>query len=384
MSMQVSYKKQILFGLFFMLILLLIIEGIARAHEWIYPNCDMVNSESLQNVNLFYQRDMCLDFQKLRIDNFNDYQLYEGNQHLLTININSQGFRGSEFSPIKEESTYRVFLIGGSTIFGSGATSDVTTIPELIQTKFEELRPDLKIEIINAGVSAANSNTENKLILDKIIGYDPNLLIFYDGWNDAWHRNIILSEIDSLHTEKDITSSQKNSGVIDFFQNNLKIYRTPLVIYKNFFWDKVTHYQGNLETKDLIKITEKISSNWEKNKMEICQLGHDTNFKTIVILQPILGTGNKLYSKGENIILPKTQFDIETLYVLNALEKPLNELNSICDQVIDMRNVFDDIPHPIYFDKGHMSDYGNNIIADKISESIKSFIPTNTDLILND
>lgn len=379
MSVQVSYKKQILFGLLFTIILLLIVEGIARTYEWIYPNCDMVNSESLQNVNLFYQRDMCLDFQKLHMDNFVGYQLYDPNQHLSTININSQGFRGPEFSPIKEESIYRVFLIGGSTTFGTGATSDSTTIPGLIQKKFEELRSDLKIEIINAGISAANSNTENKLILDKIVGYDPNLLIFYDGWNDVWHRNTILSEIDSLHTEKTITSSHKNSGVIDFFQNNLKIYRTPLVIYKNFFWDKATHYQENLETKDLIKTTEKISSNWKKNKTEICQLGHDTNFKTIVILQPILGTGNKLYSTGENIILPKTQFDIETVYVLNALEKPLNELNSICDQVIDMRNVFDNIAHPVYFDKGHMNDYGNIIVADNIFESIKSHIPKNID-----
>ncbi len=381
---QVSYKRQFLFGLFFIITLLLIVEGIARTHEWIYPNCDMVNSESLKNVNLFYQRDMCLDFQKLHRDNFNGYQLNEANQHLSTININSQGFRGPEFSPIKDESTYRVFLIGASTVFGTGATSDSTTIPGLLQKKFEEQRPDLKIEIINAGVSAANSNTENKLILDKIVVYDPDLLIFYDGWADAWHRNIILSQIDPLHTEKAITASKESSGIINFFQHELKIYRTPIVIYKNFFWDKTTHYQGDVESQDIIKIAEKISSNWKKNKSEICQLGLDKGFKTIVILQPILGTGNKPYSKGETGLLPKTQFDIETVYVLNKLEKPLNELNNICDKIIDIRNIFDNVSHPIYFDKGHMNDYGNNIIADNIFESIKSHIPKNTDSILND
>ncbi len=44
-------------------------------------------------------------------------------------NLNSLGFRGSEFSEIKPPDTYRIFMVGGSTMFGSGATSDETTIP---------------------------------------------------------------------------------------------------------------------------------------------------------------------------------------------------------------------------------------------------------------
>ncbi|MBM3910685.1 MAG: SGNH/GDSL hydrolase family protein [Thaumarchaeota archaeon] len=382
MSVQISKKKQFLFGLFFLITFLLIVEGITRTYEWIYPNCDMVNSEALKNVDIFYQRQMCLDYQQLHMNDFNGYQLYKSDTHYATVNINSQGFRGTEFSSIKEESTYRIFLIGASTTFGTGATSDDMTIPGLMQKKFDEIRPD-QVKIINAGISAANSNTENKLILDKIVNYDPDLIIFYDGWADAWHRNIILAEIDPSHTDKSITASKKNLGIIDFFQNELRIYRTPIVIYKTFFWDKTTHYQENIETEDFEKLAEKISLNWKKNKSEICKLGHDKGFKTIAILQPILGTGNKPYTNGEKVLLPKTKFDIETLYILNKLEKPLNELNNICDKVLDMRNVFDNISQPIYFDKGHMNDYGNKIIADNIFESTKSIVLQDIDQILN-
>lgn len=374
MSVQVSYNKQVLFFLLLLLVFLIVLEIASRWYEWFYPNCDMVNNESLKNVNIFYQRQMCFDYQQLHLNDFNGYQLYKPNQHLSTININSQGFRGPEFSPIKEESSYRIFLIGGSTTFGTGATSDNTTISGLLQKKFEELGYDVKIEVINGGISAANSNTENKLIMEKIVNYDPDLIIFYDGWNDVWHRNIILSEIDPSHTEKTITASKKNLGIVDFFQNELQIYRTPIVIYKNFFWDKTTYYQENIETQDFEKVAEKISYNWKKNKSEICTLSHDKGFKTIAILQPILGTGNKPYSNGEKVLLPKTKFDIETLYILDKLGKPLNELNNICDKVLDMRNVFDNISQPIYFDKGHMNDYGNKIIADNIFESTKSIV----------
>jgi hypothetical protein len=367
---KVSYKKQSVFGLLFIITILLIIEGIARTHEWIYPNCDMVNSDALKKVDIFYQRQMCLEHQQLNYDDFNGYQLNEPNIHRSTININSLGFRGSEFSPMKENSTYRIFFVGASTTFGSGATSDDTTIPALLEKKFDEIGFSPKVEIINAGVSAANSNTENKLILDKIVDYKPDLLISYDGWTDAWHRNIILSEIDPTHTDEFITGSKKNSGIIDFFQNELKIYRTPVIIYKNFFWDKTTHYQGSVETEDFKKITEKITLNWKKNKSELCQLGSDKNFKTIIILQPILGTGHKPYSKGEEILIPKSQFDIETVYVLNKLEKPLSELKDTCDETIDLRNIFDNVTDPIYFDKGHMTDYGNDIISSRIFDSI--------------
>ena len=45
------------------------------------------------------------------------------------ININSLGFRGDEFSKIKSDRTYRIFMVGSSPMFGYGATSDETTIP---------------------------------------------------------------------------------------------------------------------------------------------------------------------------------------------------------------------------------------------------------------
>ncbi len=377
MSLVVSYKKQFLFALILFFILLFTIEGIVRTYELIYPNCVMVDSESQNTIDFFKLRQMCLDFQQLNFLNFDEYKIYEPNQHFSTVNINSEGFRGTEFFSQKDNSIYRIFLIGGSTVFGAGATSDNTTIPGLLQKQFEEINPEFKVEIINAGVSAANSNTENKLIFDKIIEYNPDLLIFYDGWNDAWHRNTILSEIDPSHTEQTSTASKKNSGIIDFFQNKIKIYKTPLVLYKTFFWGKTTHYQGNIDTEDFTKITEKISLNWKEKKSEICTLGQNNDFKTIVILQPILGTGNKPLSKSEQELFPKTQFDIETVELLNKLEKPLNELTSICDQTIDMRSAFDDTSYSIYFDFGHMNNHGNEIIAKKIYEKI---IP----IILND
>ena len=38
--------------------------------------------------------------------------------------------------------------------------------------------------MINAGIQGADSNTELKLIEQKLVRFSPDLIIIYDGWND--------------------------------------------------------------------------------------------------------------------------------------------------------------------------------------------------------
>ena len=59
------------------------------------------------------------------------------------------------------------------------------------------------------------------------------------------------------------------------------------------------------------------------------------------------------------------------LDVLELLSSNLNDLNKICVGTADLRNVFDNISDSIYFDEGHVSDFGNELIAQKIFEVLK-------------
>ena len=101
-----------------------------------------------------------------------------------TININSLGFRGDEFSEIKPDRTYRIFMLGSSPMFGYGATSDETTIPGFMQKFLGKTDFGFDIEVINSGVQAISSDTELELIKQKLITFSPDLIIIYDGWND--------------------------------------------------------------------------------------------------------------------------------------------------------------------------------------------------------
>ena len=153
--------------------------------------------------------------------------LHESSEYLELVpftgksDLNSLGFRGPEFSEIKPSNTYRIFMVGGSTMFGAGATSDETTIPGILQKMFDIQHLDQNVEVINAGFSGGNSNTELNLIEKKLLPYKPDLVIIYDGWNDLATDNAVLKikntwknecELSEIHDFDVIISLQPIAG----------------------------------------------------------------------------------------------------------------------------------------------------------------------------
>ena len=96
---------------------------------------------------------------------------------------NSHGFRGIEFQKQKHDVDFRIFTVGGSTTYGVGTTADETW-PAYLQQIINEEIIGKKIEVINAGLGGATTETEYNLIKNKIAALEPDLIIMYDGWND--------------------------------------------------------------------------------------------------------------------------------------------------------------------------------------------------------
>ena len=221
-------------------------------------------------------------------------------------NINSLGFRGSEFSEIKSPDTYRIFMVGGSTMFGSGASSDETTIPGILQKLFDSDNSVQKIEVINAGINGANSNTELNLIADKLLWYEPDLVIAYDGLND------LKADFPVQETKIAWEIMCKLSKMYDF---DVIISLQPIPGFGN---KKLTHQ-------------EVVNS----------FTGEDHN--------------------GFQLISAKPTYDY--------IGQELLSLQGDCN-VIDLRGIFDDVSGPIYWDQGHISDTGNLILAEKFHEIV--------------
>lgn len=334
-------------GILLILVLLLSIEGAIHAYEFINPpNCSILKSDSYKNLGPLKIRQICSDIQNIVYINSAILTL-KPNQHMSTININSAGFRGGEITKEKASGFFRIFVVGGSTTFGAGSSSDETTIPAFLQEEFST-HNFTHVEVINAGLPWADSSWESYYIKKKLIDYNPDLFIVYDGWNDAVHRRLV-----------DPVDKEEKKSFWQFFKfSNYPSYRTPFYLYQLFH---PTEGQETVVGND--KISD-VTSKWKERWINICDLGKEQNFKTIIIVQPLVGTGHKILTKyEESIDMPKIE-----LTALDQMANSLPELNSVCDKTADFRDSYNNISEPVFFDPGHMNDDGNKIIAERMFE----------------
>jgi len=353
MSVQVSYKKQIVVGLLLLSVFLLSIEGAVRIMEFFDPpNCSWINRDALDSVEFFRKRQLCSDVNQLVYEE-SPIRLIVPNQHFTTININSLGFRGEETTNEKLDDVYRIFVVGGSTVFGAGATSDENTVPGFLQKKFDNSNLQFKVEVINAGIPGSHSLWEAYYVKNSLVNLQPDLIIVYDGWNDAG----------GLALNAKINTDDTIKEEFEFRFKNFPFYRTPFFISYNFLKNSPTTNQSHDKTDSIDN--EIVVNSWKESWNDICQLGNKEGFKTVVLVQASTRSGNKVLSEDERV-----WSDVDPMIVerLSGMATSLSDLNETCDKTMDMRYIFDDISEPLFYDAAHTNDLGNEIIAEKIFE----------------
>ena len=307
MSVQVSYKKQVTLGIIGLVILFLVIELVANVWWITQINCEFEENEIFQQMNDEKRRQLCVDLYEIKTSGME----LVPNQQSQSVTINSLGFRGDDFSIEKSNASYRIFMLGGSTMFGHGATSDKTTIPGYLQEFFQNDFKEYDIQVINSGIQGADSFDELNMIKTRLLDYSPDMMVIYDGWND-------LRENNSADT---------------------------------------------------------IYNNWNS----MCELGKENGVDVIVVLQPIAGFGNKPLTQQE-MEFAENGKDYNDNLLINSYEKydeyskNLEKLDA-CKANLNLRDVFDNESSPIYWDQGHVSDKGNNLIAKSLKEKIVQFLP---------
>ena len=309
MSVQVSYKKQVTLGIIGITILLLAIEIIANVWWATQIHCEFEQNEIFQDFDEMEKRQLCLDFYNLKTSG--DELI--PNQSTESITINSLGFRGAEFFTIKPLDTYRIFMVGGSTMFGAGATSDETTIPTYLQQLLNEKDFGFDIEVINSGIQGADSTTELNLIERKLVRFSPDLIIIYDGWND------------------------------------LRANNAPIQVKEN--WEticglgKENNFDVTITLQPIAGFGNKVLT---KQELKYAHNGEDY-------------TNNPL---------------LESSSIYQDYAKNLSEIK-ICTKTFDIRDVFDTETGPIYWDQGHVSDRGNSIVAKSLYDVILPIVSKN-------
>jgi lysophospholipase L1-like esterase len=105
------------------------------------------------------------------------------NYRSATVNTNERGFRGGPVISPKPTGRRRVVVLGGSAVFGSGASSDAATFPARLQAVLRA-RGGREVDVVNAGAPAYVSGQELARLIYEVVDLEPDVVILYDGFND--------------------------------------------------------------------------------------------------------------------------------------------------------------------------------------------------------
>jgi len=366
MSVQVSYKKQFVLGILLLIVIFSVIEGIARIFEFYDPQCGIMRNELFKNESPFLKYQICQSLleRSWTYDPVVGMAVITPNQHSSTININSYGFRGPEITMEKPDDIYRIFVVGGSTTFNVRAPSDEHTIPGYLDYELNNLQTQKIIQVINAGMPGMTSSGELLLIKNKIVNFEPDLIIIYDGFNDLWKTE--------LGWIRDYAPNIKKSDERQTMIEIKTYFKTPYLVNEIFKEiskiDVTPNENSGHDEKKVVTQSEEKASLWLNNMAEICEMGQNGDFKTLIALQPFLGTGNKTLTDHE-IKKGAEHWDITdaSLKYQNFGNK-VNDLEPLCDKVVDLRNIFDNVTESVYFEHVHIHYRYNKMVAERLAE----------------
>ncbi len=177
-------KKNFITGLKILLVyvvLLLGLEGIGRATIW-YLESKKVSG--IEAENMISYDEPVVGFALKR--NLSEKLTY------WDLHTDQWGFRttGEELMPAKDPNELRIFVVGGSTVFG-WRVYDNESVPAHLQKRIDELVAKIapntpkKIRVINAGVPWYASWHESAFIFFRVMEFKPDWIIVMDGLNDA-------------------------------------------------------------------------------------------------------------------------------------------------------------------------------------------------------
>ncbi len=136
-------------------------------------------------LKLKFDRDAVVPGELIKQRNKGRSEPWYGYGRLIGVNnyVWRQHLGGRPVTTEKPAGTVRVFTLGGSQAWGSGASSSRETYDALLEKRLRER--GLPVEIHNAGVNGAGVGKVHMFYRDVLAGFAPDLLILDVGLNDS-------------------------------------------------------------------------------------------------------------------------------------------------------------------------------------------------------
>ena len=186
------------------------------------------------------------------------------------------------FEKVKSDSTFRVFVMGGSSAAG-WPFAHSAAFSRYIKRRLELLYPHNKIEVINLGIAAVNSFTLRDFLPD-VLKQKPDLILFYFGHNEYYGAlgvasaesfgnsryltNLLLS-LENYKTTQLVKStikniyklvgSKPNSGKANETLMEKMIGESTIPLNSELYWDGIEQFKDNFT--DMLNMLRKAKVN---------------------------------------------------------------------------------------------------------------------------
>jgi len=285
---------------------------------------------------------------------------------------------------------YNIFMLGGSTVEGRGASSNKNTISSILERCL--LKHNNNIQVINAGFSGDFSYQEFLRFAGDIIpNYKVDYVISLTGRNDAHYVFIENSDWKINHNPSFSTFTNQinnqNSDCIScaiteklsrfsllYYGMEYYIYKFKLINdkYKKYSFSKRYSKENfNVEqlSVNLIKAKNTFLNNL--NLMKVYANSYNIGFKAYI--QPILDSSTKKNMTSNEI-------SFLTSYAEEYGDKYFDHINEFFEKIRsenkpyiqDYSSLFLNQKDELFYDSVHYNDLGNKILANKICNNIKT------------
>ncbi|MGF1591365.1 MAG: SGNH/GDSL hydrolase family protein [Pleurocapsa sp.] len=338
--------------------------------------------------------------------------------------INEQGFRDRDPVPLaKPKDEIRIFLLGGSTAFGYGNSSNDTTISAQLQQRLQQrlqqqqtspqlYQPDLlpidqverqkslakpaKIKpgnyrVINAAVPGYASGNEMAQLALQILKYKPDLIVVLDGYVDLM--------LDSTQTatqvprlETDLADQPSSVGtyldrLIEPLRNNSYLVKAAENKWLSasetnsqtdfIFGEKTSNLVKHLPTSEA-ELQSRVDRYIEHQK-QMLNLSTAAQVPLVVAIQPeITGRNPSQLTDIEGEIateLGRTYIErVKEIYPAFSLAaSQLAKAYPKNLEVIDLYKLTDKYPSPSFIDAIHLNEAANEEAAEQLYYAIAGF-----------
>ncbi len=302
------------------------------------------------------------------------------------INISLDGIRKTYSVTASEgmKPTKRIFMFGGSTMWGSGARDDCT-IPSFFVK--ETKKKGINCEAVNFGEHGYVSTQEViELMLQLQKGNIPDAVIFYDGVNDtfaAFQSHVAGLPHNEFNREKEFNLLERRE--LKTYAIQYAVRQLSTIRFLNGLLKKLENsdesntfqpleYVRPISNRELL--VREVVETYLSNVTLIRALSKSYGFKCIFYWQPLIYQKKQLTEYERRAIELEfnypgmREFYLETYAYLNQHAALFKNDSGF----YDISLMFNDTTEPLFIDFCHLGERGNNLIAQRMVEDFYNLL----------